>query len=249
MLDTARGQDGREQIDTRKLRSNLQFLHHLVNIQNQPDPAADRRRLSHAFVVVLSFVLLLWVIKFTEYFTATDFIQLGIYPRQASGLIGIICAPLIHASFAHLFANTAPIIVIGTLLLYGYPRAARMMLPIVYLGSGLAVWLFARESYHIGASGLAFGMLLFVFTIGILRWERRAIALSLIVFFLYGGMILGVLPIEQGISFESHLSGALIGLLLAFWLRQHDPVAPRKQYSWEQEEEESCDDDDWPDTN
>jgi membrane associated rhomboid family serine protease len=193
-------------------------------------------------------VLLLWAIKFTEYITASDFIQLGIYPRRASGLFGIIFAPLIHSSFAHLFANTAPVILIGTMLLYGYPRAARVLLPVVYLGSGISVWLFARESYHIGASGLAFGMLLFVFTLGVLRWERRAIALSLVVFFLYGGMILGVLPIQQDISFESHLSGALIGMLMAFRLRQYDPAPPRKQYSWESEEE-ACDEDDdeWSD--
>ncbi len=222
-------------------------FHLNMDIHNRPDPAEDKRRLSNAFTVALLFTLLLWVLKFTEYFTATDFIQLGIYPRRATGLIGIICAPLIHSSFAHLFANTAPIILIGTMLLYGYPRAARVLLPVVYLGSGISVWLFARESYHIGASGVAFGMLFFVFTVGILRWDRRAIALSLVVFFLYGGMILGVLPIQQDISFESHLSGALIGIMLAFRLRQHDPAAPRKQYSWEQEDEEADDNEDRPD--
>ncbi len=214
-----------------------------MNIQARPDPAADSRRLRNAFVVVLSFVLLLWVIKFTEYFSGTDFIQLGVYPRHASGLIGIICAPLIHSSFAHLFANTAPISLIGTMLLYGYPRAARVLLPVVYFGSGICVWLFARVSYHIGASGLAFGMLFFVFTVGVLRWDRRAIAISLIVFFLYGGMLLGILPSNPEISFESHLSGALIGFILAFRLRWLDPAAPRKQYSWEQEEDEGDDDD------
>jgi membrane associated rhomboid family serine protease len=215
-----------------------------MNIQTQPDRGADSRRLRKAFAVVLSFVLLLWLIKFTEYFTGTNFIQLGIYPRHVSGLIGIICAPLIHGSFAHLFANTAPTMLIGTMLLYGYPRAARVVLPVVYFGSGICVWLFARESHHIGASGLVFGMLFFVFTVGVLRWERRAIALSLIVFFLYGGLLLGILPTNQDISFESHLSGAVIGILLAFRLRWHDPAAPRKEYSWEREEEEGDDEDD-----
>jgi membrane associated rhomboid family serine protease len=209
-----------------------------MNPYNQPDPAADSRRLRQAFAVALSFVVLLWMVKLTEVFVATDFIQLGIYPRRASGLIGILCAPLIHSSFAHLFANSAPILVTGTMLLYGYPRAARVVLPLVYLGSGIAVWLFAREAYHIGASGLVFGMLLFVFTAGVLQWGRRAIALSLAVFFLYGGMLMGVLPVDQDISFESHLAGALIGLVLAFRLRQLDPAPAPKQYSWELEEEE-----------
>jgi len=132
------------------------------------------------------------------------------------------------------------------MLLYGYPRAVKLLLPAVYLGGGAGVWLFARESYHIGASGLVFGMLFFVLTIGVLRWDRRAIALSLVVFFLYGGMIWGILPAVEEISFESHLSGALIGMALAFLLRHHDPEPPRKQYSWEREEAED-DDYDWPD--
>ena len=217
-----------------------------MDIQNRSDTTADTRRLRIAFAMALSFALLLWVLKLVEYFGGLDFTRFGIYPRRADGLAGVLLAPFIHGSFAHLFANTAPIIVIGTMLLYGYQRAAKVLLPAVYLGGGIAVWLFAREAYHIGASGLAFGMLFFVFTAGVLRWERRNIAISLVVFFLYGGMISGVIPGVHDISFESHLSGALIGILLAFLLRYRDPESPRKQYSWEQEEMES-DDSDWPD--
>jgi membrane associated rhomboid family serine protease len=109
----------------------------------------------------------------------------------------------------------------------------------LYFGSGMGVWLFAREAYHIGASGLSLGMLSFVFTMGVLRWERRAIALSLLVFFLYGGMLWGVLPTAPGVSFESHLSGAVIGVVLAVLLKDCDPPPPEKRYSWEDE------DDDW----
>jgi len=217
-----------------------------MDIQNPSDTTADMRRLRVAFTVALSFALLLWVLKLAEYLSGLDFTQFGIYPRRADGIVGVLFAPFIHASFTHLFANTAPIIVIGTMLLYGYPRAAKVLLPVVYLGSGVTVWLFAREAYHIGASGLAFGMLFFVFTIGVLRWERRTVALSLVVFFLYGGMISGVLPGAYDISFESHLSGALIGIVLAFLLRHHDPEPPPKQYSWEREKTE-VDDFDWPD--
>lgn len=214
--------------------------------QHQPDPAADTRRLRIALTVTVAFMLLLWAVKLAEYLGDLDLIRFGIYPRRLGGLVGILCAPFIHGSFAHLFANTAPIIVIGTMLFYVYPRAAKVLLPTVYLGGGVAVWLFAREAYHIGASGIAFGMLFFVLTIGVLRWERRAIAISLIVFFLYGGMILGIIPDAGDISFESHLSGALIGIVLAVLLRHRDPEPPRKQYSWESEDEE-LDDSDWPD--
>jgi membrane associated rhomboid family serine protease len=217
-----------------------------MDIRNRSDTTADTRRLRIAFTVALSFALLLWVLKLVEHLGGLDFTQFGIYPRRADGLAGVLLTPFIHGSFAHLFANTAPIIVMGTMLLYGYPRAAKVLLPVVYLGGGLAVWLFAREAYHIGASGLAFGMLFFVFTVGALRWERRSIALSLVVFFLYGGMISGVLPGAHDISFESHLGGALIGIVLAFLLRHRDPEPRRKQYGWELENKEA-DDDDWPD--
>ena len=217
-----------------------------MDIRHQPDPAADTRRLRIAFTVTVAFALLLWAVKLVEYFGVLDFTRFGIYPRRLGGLAGVLCAPFIHGSFAHLFANTPPIIVIGTMLFYVYPRAARVLLPTVYLGGGVAVWLFARDAYHIGASGIAFGMLLFVLTSGVLRWERRAIAISLVVFFLYGGMILGTIPGARGISFESHLSGALIGIVLAFLLRHSDPGPPRKPYSWEREDAET-DDCDWPD--
>jgi membrane associated rhomboid family serine protease len=211
---------------------------------SQSHPAADMQRLRRAFFITVSFILLLWAVKILEYLAGLDFTQLGIYPRQATGLIGILCAPLVHASFAHLFSNSATILMIGTMLLYGYPRASRVLLPAVYFGGGLGAWLFAREAYHIGASGLAFGMLFFILTVGIIRWDRRAIALSLVGFFLYGSMIWGVLPLARDISFESHLSGALIGTVLAFMLRHLDPAPPRKQYSWEHEDEEEADDGD-----
>ena len=97
------------------------------------------------------------------------------------------------------------------------------------------MWLFGRESYHIGASGLTFGMMFFVFAIGVVRWDRRAIALSLIVFFLYGGMVWGVFPGDPEISYESHLFGALLGVALAVLLRKLDPERAPKRYSWEDE--------------
>jgi hypothetical protein len=100
--------------------------------------------------------------------------------------------------------------------------------------------LFARPSFHVGASGLGFGLLSFVFTIGVLRWERQAIALAMIVSFLYGSMIWGIFPYDASVSWETHLSGALIGIVLAFALRWFDPPRPRKRYSWEDEEQDAC---------
>ena len=161
----------------------------------------------------------------------------GVYPLRASGLWGILWAPLIHGSLSHVFANTLPIIILGTALLYGYPRSAKIVIPVIYIGSGVGVWLFARSSYHIGASGLTLGMMLFVFTIGVLRWDKRAIALALIVSFLYGGTIWGIFPGNPQISYESHLFGAVVGITLAILFKNHDPAPPEKKYSWENEED------------
>jgi len=187
----------------------------------------------------VSFTALLWLIKLVDVIFGFDFVQYGIFPRRPSGLMGIVWAPLIHGSLSHVFANTAPMIILGTALLYGYPKSAKIAIPVIYLGSGIGVWLFARGAYHIGASGLTFGIMFFVFTIGVLRWDKRAITLSLLVFFLYGGMIWGIFPSTPDISFESHFFGAATGIILAIMLKGQDPAPPEKRYSWEDEQEES----------
>jgi len=207
----------------------------------QPDPDSlknDSTRLRHSFILAVLFVLILWFIKLIEIILGLDFVHYGVYPLHASGLPGIITAPLIHGSLSHLFSNTAPLVILGTALIYGYPRSAIIVIPVLYLGTGLGVWLFARSAYHIGASGLSFGIMFFIFTIGVLRWDKRAIILSMVVFFLYGSMIWGIFPTKPGVSFESHFFGAAIGVALAGLLKNHDPAPPRKKYSWEEEEPE-----------
>jgi len=202
----------------------------------------DRNRLHHSFRLAMAFAALLWIIKIVEMVFHLELVRYGVFPLQASGLMGILMGPLIHGSWSHLFANTLPVIILGTALLYGYPRSAKLVLAVVWLGSGLGVWLFAREAYHIGASGLTFGVMFFLFVIGILRWDKRAIALSMIVFFLYGSMIWGIFPLKPGISFESHFFGAIIGVVLAIVLRNRDPVPLEKKYSWEDETVEEIED-------
>ena len=111
------------------------------------------------------------------------------------------------------------------------------MIPAVYLGPGIAVWLFAGASVHIGASGLVYGLVSYIFVAGVLRRDRRAIAASLLVSFLYGSLAWGVLPIKPEVSWETHLAAALIGLVLAIALRRLD-IPPRKHYAWEDEKDE-----------
>ena len=179
----------------------------------------------------------LWCVKLVEFLFGLDLSVYGVFPRQLSGLVGVIFGPLIHGSFSHLLANTLPVLVLLTLLMYGYKRSTRIVVPVLYFGVGVLVWLFARESYHIGASGFTFGLMFFLFVVGILRRDKQSIALSLVVFFLYGGMLGGLYSEDAGISFESHMAGAVIGVVLAFILRQHDPAPPPKRYSWEGEDD------------
>lgn len=216
--------------------------------ESPPRPEDDTARLKRAFGLVAVFTIGLWVIKLSEVALGLELARYGVFPQRADGLAGILFAPLIHGSPAHLFANTAPLLVLGTALLYGYPRSARLVLPAVYLGSGLGVWLFARPAFHLGASGLTFGMMFFVFTIGVLRWDRRAIALALVVFFLYGGMIWGIFPGDPEVSFEYHFFGAAIGVILAVLLRNFDPRPPEKTYGWEGEEPTDDEFPEWDET-
>jgi len=200
------------------------------------DPAADARRLRRCFSAILAFTAVLWLVKLVEVLFGLDLGHLGVYPRTLHGLAGIVFAPLIHGSLLHLFSNTLPVLILGTALLYGYPRSARVVIPVVYFGTGIAVWLFARSAWHIGASGLTFGVMFFILTIGILRWDTRSIALAMVVFLLYGGMIWGVVPGDPSVSFESHLAGAVLGVILAIVLKDRDPPPPTRHYSWEDED-------------
>lgn len=207
-----------------------------------PNIAEQAQHLRLSIFLAVSFTAVLWSIKLFEFFTGADFTGLGVLPRQPIGLLGILFSPLIHSSWLHLAANTGPAIILGAALLYGYPRAAKIVIPAVYLGTGIIVWLFARPVYHIGASGLTFGVMFFITVIGFVRRDKQALALALSAFFLYGGMMGGFFPEEKNISYETHIAAAVIGIVLAFFLRNLDPPPPRKVYSWELEEDEEPDD-------
>lgn len=218
-------------------------LHHM------PDPVAqarhDRTRFRRAVAWTLGFVLLLWLVKGAELLllgaglgelAAQLSSLLSVHPRTPAGLLGVLTAPLLHGSVAHLLSNTLPLLLLGTLALSVYPRASLRAIPLLWLGSGLGVWLFGRDAGHLGASGLGHGLLFLVLGLGLLRRDRAAVATAMIAFFLYGGMLLTVLPREAHISWESHLFGGLFGALGALLWRARDAALPRRRYSWEDED-------------
>jgi membrane associated rhomboid family serine protease len=203
-------------------------------------PVADSARFRRALIAVVAFIGLLWAIRLADAGLSLQLYNLGVYPREPGGLWGILLAPLIHGSWGHLISNSFVLLVLGSVLLYGYPRSAPGALLLIYFGSGLGTWLFARSSYHIGASGLTHGLMFFVFVSGILRRDRLSVALSMIVFFLYGGMVWTVFPQQPGISWESHFFGALSGVIAAVLFRHNDPLPPVKHYDWEGEEPDAA---------
>ena len=208
-----------------------------------PDPdytTSERARANFrlAFKIALGFVALLWLVELLNEGLDLGLQRFGVQPREFAGLPGILLAPLLHGSFAHLLTNSLPLLVLGTVMLHLYPNSALKVIPAVYLGPGIAVWLFAKaSSIHVGASGLVYGLVSYIFVAGVIRRDRRAIAASLLVSFLYGSSVWGVLPISAGVSWETHLAAALIGLALAIALRRLD-LPPRKRYAWEDETEE-----------
>jgi membrane associated rhomboid family serine protease len=179
----------------------------------------ERKVVLRAVFITMSFIILLWLIKAVEWLSGIDLTGLGLYPRSLMGTIGIITGPLIHGGIFHLISNTFPLAILGIGLFYFYHKIAFEVLLWIYAATGFWVWLIGRDAYHIGASGVIYGLLSFIFIGGILRRDSRSLAISLAVFVLYGGLIYGILPGEENISWESHLMGLLSGALVAVFFR------------------------------
>lgn len=199
----------------------------------------EKRRLITAAIIFAAVVAVLWAVKAFEMISGISLAQFGILPLQAKGLPGILFAPLLHANLAHLTANSAPLFFLGALLIYYYPKNALSIFSLSWLLTGLWVWLFARgQAYHIGASGVVYALAVFHFASGVIRREPRLMALSMLVIFLYGSMVWGFFPDffpKENISWESHLMGALAGLVLAVYYRDEGPQA--KEYQWDDDDE------------
>lgn len=170
-----------------------------------------------------------------HYFMALN--EYGVHPREAMGLTGIVSSVFLHGDLNHLYSNSAPLLVLVWGLVYFYRKLAFKVITFIVLFGGFWLWLFADQgSNHIGASGLIYGLGAFMFSSGLLRKKPELIAVSVLVLFLYGGMIWGVLPQPEAlrISWEGHLFGAIAGVGLAINYRGKGPQ--RRVYSWEIEE-------------
>jgi len=195
-------------------------------------------RLVNSFTYPFIFVSLLWIIMIFQVASGISFANWGVVPLTLTGLRGIITMPLVHAGYMHLWSNTFPLIVLGAGVNYFYPEVSGKTWMIIYLGTGILVWLFARQNDHIGASGIIYGLAAFLFFGGIFRKDNRLRALSLIILIYYGGIFWGVFPIDPHISWEGHLFGACTGVLAAFIFRNSGPKPQKPEWINEIEQDD-----------
>ncbi len=167
------------------------------------------------YPLLLLFVL--WAIKLIELAFDVQFTQLGIYPRHLKGIPGILTAPLVHGSVKHLLSNSLPVFLLMSALFYFYPKISIRVIVWSWIATGTAIWLGGRFAWHIGISGIIYALAAFLFFSGIICKNRRLSVISLLVVFVYGGMIWGIFPNQPEVSWEAHLFGFISGIIIAYW--------------------------------
>lgn len=200
----------------------------------------------YSLFISMAIVSGMWLIKLIEFEFNLNFSDWGIYPRNLSGMRGIFFSPMIHADFSHLAANTPAFWILTFTLFFFYRRPAPLIFLLIYLFSGVFVWLGGREAWHIGASGLIYGLAAFLFLGGVLSKNIRQLTISMIVALIYGSLLWGIFPIKPEISWESHLWGGVSGFGLAFIFRNAASNQPslveeaddEEDFDWSEEIEE-----------
>ncbi len=176
-------------------------------------------------VIPFRLVFLMWVVFTIEFYYGVDLSVFGIVPRTFWGIIGIFTAPMIHGSLAHIISNTVPLLFLGGTLFFFYNRIGTIVFFRCYFITNILVWAFSpRQTPHIGASGLIYGLSAFLIFFGLLRKDVMSILISIVVILLYGGIFYGILPSDPMISWESHLAGTIVGTATAFMLRDTNKV-------------------------
>lgn len=185
---------------------------------------------NRVIIIPFVFIFLTWFVYWIEIKFSMNFTKFGILPRNLSGLKGVIFSPFIHSDTNHLFNNSIPLAVLLSSLIYFYKDVYLKILVYGSLLAGILTWIIAREAYHIGASGVVYLLFSFVFFSGLIKKQYQLVAVSLIVIFLYGSMVWYMLPIKEGISWEGHLSGFIIGLIFAYIYRNKGLVKEKYQF-------------------
>lgn len=196
---------------------------------------SDKKELYNSLFVPFLFLLTMWLVKIIEVNFNFSFVKFGVYPQTLSGLKGILFSPFIHKDFTHLLNNSYPVLILGGMLFSFYRKIATRIFLWLFFISGFWLWIIGRPSFHIGASGIIYALASFILVSGIIRKNPRLSAVSLVVIFLYGSMIWGILPTNEAVSWEGHLAGFVAGIIVAVFYKKEGPE--RKKYQWEIDEE------------
>lgn len=180
-------------------------------------------------------ILFLWGIHLLSLLLGMRLGSYGVYPRTLVGIRGIFLSPFIHGSLHHLFSNSVPLAVLLFMILFFYRKVAYSSIFLIYLLTGIGVWAFGRAVFHIGASGVVYGLVSFVFWSGIFRRNLKSVVLALTVTILYSGYFMGILPNQPGVSWESHLIGGIVGIVVAFLFKNSIEQDERKDDPWADE--------------
>lgn len=195
----------------------------------------SKRNLKKVIKWPLGLLAIMWVVFIIDLYLFQGLLggQYGLHTREFVGLPGVVLSPFLHGSWGHLLSNSLPFLSLTGLLVFFYPRLWPRVLTSLWLGTGLLVWFLGRSTTHIGASGVVYALAAFLAFSGIFRRDLRAVVVSLLVLFYYGGMIVGILPGEEGISWESHLLGLVMGIFGAYVYRseleEHEVKAKQKK--------------------
>jgi len=195
----------------------------------------EKKKILSTLFIPFLFLLLMCLVKIIEVNFQISFVRYGVFPQTIDGLKGILFSPFIHKDFTHLINNSYPILILGGMLFAIYRKIATQLFVWLYFIAGFWLWVIGRPSFHIGASGLIYALASFLLVSGIIRKNPRLTAVSMLVIFLYGSMIWGLLPTKEPISWEGHLSGFIAGILVAIFYRNEGPKP--KKYQWEIDEE------------
>ena len=204
----------------------------------------EKKRILYALFFPALFIILLWLVLLVEKSLGADWSRFGIFPGRINGLWGIFTSPFVHADARHLFSNSVPLLVLSWCLFYFYRDLGYGVFPILWILSGIFTWVFGRDSWHIGASGLIYSLTFFLFFSGIFRRYIPLMAVSLMVVFLYGSTVWNMFPIAEivdpSVSWEGHLAGAISGFLCALIFRKQGPQNPPEPEEEEEEDEETA---------
>ncbi len=203
----------------------------------------EKRRFLHSLIFPVFLLVIVFTVKLIETLEGISLFTYGVRPLSVNGLWGILFSPLIHSDWEHLYSNSIPILVLGMALFYFYNKIAYKVFFLIYILSGMGVWLAARDSWHIGASGVIYGLAGFLSVSGIIRRHIQLIAISLLVIFFYGSLVWGAFPLKIDLpySWEGHFWGGLAGILIAWFYKNEGPQRPKSPLEDEEEDLEEED--------